>query len=195
MADEKKVVYGLSNVHYAVWDDETNSYGTPVHIPGAVSFTTTREGNNDNFFADNMPYVTFMTNGGYTGDLELAYAPAQMLIDLVGYIKADNGMVLEDSNAVAKTFALMFEVGSNTKPERCVFYNCTVSRPENDANTTTDSTEPDTQTLEFAAIPRQLPWKGATKNFVKGTLELSDETEALYNSFFTEVVLPETVKA
>lgn len=190
-----KVVYGLSNVHYAVWDDEKGEYGAPVHVPGAVSFTTTREGNNDNFFADNVPYVTFMTNGGYTGDLELAYGPAQMLVDLVGYIKAENGMVLEDSNATAKTFALLFEIGSNTNPERCVFYNCTLSRPEMDANTTTDSTEPDTQSFELAAIPRALPWKGSTKNFVKGTLEYSEATKALYESFFETVVLPESTGA
>ena len=187
-----KVVFGLSNVRYAVYNDDDQTYETPVAIPGAVSLSITREGNSDRFYADNIPYAAFETNGGYSGELEMAYVPDSVFVDLLGYIQGDNGLVVEDANASTKTFALMYEVNSNVSPDRFVFYSCTLSRPENDANTTTDSTEPDTQTMAITMIPREVEYGDGTLNVVKGhiTRPTSGPT-TVYDGFFTSVLLPE----
>lgn len=185
-----KVVFGIKNVHYAVWDEETGEYGTPVHVPGAVSLSITREGNNDTFYADNRPFASFITNAGYTGELEMAYGPAQMLIDLVGYKRASNGVVYEAADAVSKSFALLYEVDSNESAERFAFYNVTVSRPEGESNTTTDSTEPDTQTFEFTAIPREMTVGSETANVVKGWVVNEGDTAQAWADWYKSVQTP-----
>lgn len=188
----KKVVFGLSNVRYSIYDEDDGTYETPKHIPGGVSLSITREGNSDRFYADNMAYASFETNGGYSGDLEMAYVPDSVLIDLLGYIKDPNGLVFEPADAVAKTFALLYEVSSNISPDRFVFYNCTLSRPENDANTTTDSTEPDTQKMAISMIPRLFPYgDGKTISVTKGrvTRPTSGDTSK-FDGFFDAVMLP-----
>lgn len=189
-SESKKVVFGISNVHYAVWNDDTSTYGTPVHIPGAVKMSLTREGSSDTFHADNMPYATFMTNGGYTGELEMAYGPAQMLVDLLGYKKDSQGLVIEDAKAKAPSFAILYEVSSNKEDERFVFYECTMSRPENEANTKTDSTNPDTQTFEFTAIPHQFAYGSDTVEAVKAFVVNDAEGKTAYESFFDAVLTP-----
>lgn len=191
-----KVVFGIRNVHYAIYDSTAGTYGTPVAVPGAVKLALTREGNSDKFYADDGTYVAFETNAGYTGELEMAYAPAQMLIDLVGYVKDSHGIVIEDADAIGKPFALLYEVSSNVSPDRFAFYECTLSRPENEANTRTDSTDPDTQTLNVTMVPHQFPWgKDETKRVVKGYVTNDTEGASAFASWFTSVTVPTKASA
>ena len=195
MAETNRVLFGLSNVHYALWDEKSKKYGTPKAIKGAVSMSISREGDSSIFYADNVPYVSFQTNGGYSGDLNVAVVEDEVLIDLLGWEKDDHGMLIEDASAVAPTFALMYEVSSNTEPQRFVFYNCSVSRPENEANTKTDSTEPDTQTLNISMITRNFPYGSGTVDAVKGSITRSEENKTTYEGFMNEVLLPSMAAA
>lgn len=186
MADSKQVMFGLKNVHYAVIGDG-GSYGTPVHIPGAVSMSVSRAGEESTFHADNSPYFVFQKNSGYTGTLTMAKIPEDFLIAALGYVKDANGMLLEDSEVVAKQFALMFEIASNTDDERFILFDCTASRPEQDHNTTTDTTEVDTQELNFTAIPHEFAWGNEKKMFVQGVVKSGDTG---YADFFKTVATP-----
>lgn len=188
--DKEIVRFGLKNAHYAPWDATEKKFGTPVPIPGAVSMSISPEGSSTTFYADDKAYYTVSSNGGYTGTLEIAAIPDQMLIDVLGYIKDANGMILEDSDAVPSTFALLYEVASNEEPCRFAFYNCTLSRPSGDSNTKSDSIEVDTQSLEFTAIARTLAYGDGEKPFVKGHLPKTAETATAYESFFDAVLLP-----
>ena len=60
-----KVKYGLSNCYYAPLDEEQDTYGTPVAMPGAVSLSLDQEGETNNFRADNMDYYVSVSNNGY----------------------------------------------------------------------------------------------------------------------------------
>lgn len=189
--EQKKVIFGLKNVYYAVFNETQGSYGTPKHIPGGVSLSITREGNSDTFYADDAPYLAFETNAGYTGDLEMAYLPKDVYIDLLGYIEDSHHMVIEDSDAKPVRFALLYEVGSNLESERFVFYDCTLSRPENEANTKTDSTDPDTQTMAITMIPHEFAWgTNATKKITKAYIVNDTDGTTTYNAWFTQVTLP-----
>lgn len=195
MAKENRVVFGLKNVHYALWTpgdgDGDGTYGTPKPLPGAVSLSVSVEGDTNTFYADDIPYASFSTNGGYSGDLELATLEDDAAVDLLGYVVDDNGILLEDASAVPPTFALLFEVSSNTKPQRFAFYNCTLARPEMEANTRTDSTEPDTQTLNITMIARQLPYgDDGTIDVVKGSIVRTDESATVYDAWMTAVKMP-----
>lgn len=190
-----KVVFGLKNVHYAIWTPPAGStpgsFATPVAVPGAVNLSLTREGDENKFYADDVVYFSTETNAGYTADLELAYAPISMLKALAGYIEDANHIILEDSDAVPTQFALLYEVTSNDSNDRFVFYNCTLSRPENEASTKTDSTEPNTQKLSLVIAPLTLPYgTNATKNFVKGYVSNSGDMVTKYNAWFSAVQMP-----
>lgn len=196
MADTQKVVrFGLTNVYYAKLDESTGKYATPVRIPGAVTMSTSPEGESSTFNADNGAYYVTSANSGYTGSLEIATAEDQLYIDLLGYEKDKNGMIVEASDAISSPFALMFEISSNLKPQRFVFYSVTLSRPSTDANTMSDTVEPDTLTLEFTAISKDFEFGGETRPFVKGHLTKTDETATAYSSFFSAVPEPATVTA
>ena len=104
-------------------------------------------------------------------------------------------MLVEFTDATPATFALMFEVSSNVKPQRTVMYACTLSRPQSDANTTSDTIEPDTVSLDFTAIAVELEYGDTTRPAVKGTLTLTDTSKTAYNSFFTAVPTPTAISA
>lgn len=184
-----KVQFGLSNAHYAVYDESTGKYGTPVAIKGSVSLSLDAEGDSTKFYADNIAYFSTTKNDGYTGSLEIAYVEKQLQIDLLGN-EDDSGLLLEFSDSTAKSFALLFEIDGNINKQRTVLYNCTLSRPSTEADTTEGTVEPKTSSLDITAIGRDLTFKGSTRNVVKGVIDNSEANKDKYNSFYDAVVLP-----
>jgi len=187
MAELSKVRFGLSKAYYAVITD--NTYGTPVALPGAVSLSLNREGSDpEKFWADNIAYyVAPAVNGGYTGTLTLANVPQSFMVDVLGYIVDDNGMLVEVSDAATKSFALMYEVEGDADQKRYVFFNCTAQRVAAGANTKSDSTTPDTQDLEFTAIGKDFTLAGKTENVVKGSAVTADTA---FSTWYTAVPTP-----
>lgn len=61
---------------------------------------------------------------------------------------------METTSDTNSPFALIFQVEGDDDEELRLLYYCQVSRPPMNANTITDSTEPDTVTLDFTASPR-----------------------------------------
>lgn len=184
-----KVRFGLEKVYYALIGSD-GEYETPKPLPGAVSLTLDAEGSSSTFYADNMPYVAFTANAGYTGELELAYIEDSVAIDILGEVKAGNGVVYEDASALSKAFALLFQVGGNVNDKRYALYNCTAARPSKNANTTGDSIEPDTDTLSLTAIPAEVEIDGVAKKVVKGSVENTSEGATVYNAWYSAVTLP-----
>ncbi len=152
MAD--KVKFGIKNVHYAVMSEETPTFETPVPIPGAVSFSLEANGDTSPFYADNSQYFVTVANNGYTGDLEVALFPDSFLEDIFGYTQSTNDKVMiENAGIQPKSFALLFEEDGDTTGTKFVLYNCTCTRPSRSLSTTTETTEPQTQTVSITASP------------------------------------------
>lgn len=189
-----KVRFGLEQAYYALIQDD-GSFAAPVALKGAVSLTLNAEGNSSNFYADNCPYVTFSTNSGYTGELEIAVLEDKDAQALLGEVKAANGIVYEDADAQPAQFALLFQTDGNVHEKRYALYNCTLSRPSMNAKTTTDSTEPDTTTLSFTAIPLEMEIAGAKKKVTKGVIENDEAGKAIYDAWYTEVKTPAVAAA
>lgn len=188
MAELSKVRFGISKAYYAVLKSD-GSYETPVALPGAVGLTLSREGSEpQTFWADNVAYfVTPAANGGYTGTLTVALVPDKFKQDVLGEVVDDNGMQVEIADANGKSFALMYEVEGDADKKRYVFFNCTAQRVAAGANTKSDSTNPDTQDLEFAAIGKDFTFDGETKSVVKGSAE---EAATAFAGWYTEVPTP-----
>jgi phi13 family phage major tail protein len=177
-----KIKFGLKNVHYAVITetDGTITYGTPEPIPGAVNLTLDAAGESVQFYADDRVYFEENTNDGYTGNLEIALIPDDFRKDVLGEIEDANGALIENKDAKAKHFALLFEFDGDAKKTRHVLYYVLASRPSVAGATTTNIKEPQTETLNITARPA--PDTGDVKAKVP-------QGEAAYDDFYTAVYL------
>lgn len=192
---EQAVKFGLKNAYYALYDDTTGKYSTPKRLNGAVSLSISREGDESTFYADDIAYYSTISNAGYSGELEISTLKDEMRIDLLGQQADANGVLLESTDDVPPTFALLYEVSGNINNQRFAFYNCTLSRPETEANTKEDTVEPDTDTLEIRMISRAFTYGTDTLNLVKGSVLNTTETADTYNDWFNKVYEPTKASA
>lgn len=154
-----KVQFGIKNLTYSVITVGTTgyTYGTPVAVPGAVSLSVDVAGDQSTFYADNIPYYLSQSNNGYTGSIEIAKVPDALLIDIFGEVKDTNGVLLETAGAEAKAVALMFQIDGNEENDLFVFYNVALNRPGYSTTTISESKEPQTQSMDFTALPSSDP--------------------------------------
>lgn len=183
-----KVRYGIENVHYALAEED--GWAAPKPLKGAVSLSVETEGQSSTFYADNTAYAVFEANMGYSGELEVACLDDDVAVDLLGYTKDTKDGVFEASDSKPKEFALLFQVKGNDKDQKFAFYECTLSRPAMNANTASESIEPDTITLPFKAVPHEMVVGSATMKVVKYSMELSVGNATEYGAWFTEVKTP-----
>lgn len=149
-----KIKYGLKNVYYAVATiaaNNTATYDTPVAIPGAVNLSLEPQGDNVNFYADNIVYWVGNGNNGYQGDLEIARIPDSFKEDVLGMVVDAKDVLVEDMNAPIVHFALLFQFEGDEKATKHVMYNCTCSRASESGSTKNETIEPQTETLTITA--------------------------------------------
>lgn len=185
-----KIKYGLKNVYYAVAtiaSDGSATYATPVAIPGAVSLSLEPQGENTPFYADNIAYWIGVANNGYEGDLEIASVPDSFKTDVLGYKTSGNGLYVEDANAGAIHFALLFQFEGDVKATRHVMYNCTATRAAAAGNTKGENVEPQTETMTIKATTVYV--SALNTDVVKSETNEST-TDTIYNGWFTAVTLP-----
>lgn len=147
-----KVKFGLKNAYYAlatINEDGTATYGSPVRLPGAVSISLEPSGESTTFYADDQAYFVTGGNVGYSGELELALIPDDFRTAAMGEILAETGVIIENSDASPKPFALLFEFTTDDKAQKHVFYNCTATRPTISGQTKGESTEVSTETVKL----------------------------------------------
>lgn len=185
-----KVRYGIENVYYALVDPKTGKYGDPKALKGATALTTEAEGDSTSFYADDTKYAVFETNAGYTGTLTIASLEDEARVDLLGEVKDAMGGIYEASDSTPNAFAMMYKIKGNVCDQNFVFYEVTLSRPSQEANTTSDSTDPDTVELNFTAVPHEITIGTEVKKVTKYSMELSETNKEVYNGWFTEVKTP-----
>ncbi len=181
-----KVRFGLEKVYFAVEGETAGSYSDPVPVPGAVSMSLTPQGTNEKFYADNMPYLVIESNDGYQGDIEVAFLPDSLRTSILGDLTDDNGMIVEDSDAVGKKFALLFQILGDEANRRYAFFGCYLSRPTEVHKTKSNSITPDTQTLTLTATPVEFD----NVKCVKASLENTTATKTVYDAWYTAVTVP-----
>ena len=148
-----KKATGILNAHYAIYDPKTKVYGTPKPIKDLESLSITEtyaEGFN---YADNLRNIYLKELVG--ADLSLTFSSISRAIEaeLTGqkYLK---GEVAYSTNATAPQVALLFEkTYSDGTTDRIVYYNCKLSKDNENGETKTDSFNFVEDTLSGQAIP------------------------------------------
>lgn len=183
-----KVIYGLKNVHYSIFDASTGTYGQWKPIPGAVSLSSDADATQNDFYADDGVYATISASGKETGTIEFAAITDEMYTDLFNYEKDDStGLRYQLTEPSTVTVALGYETSGNEGKLRGVRYNVTFTAPSQSSNTMTDSTNPDTVSVNYTAIGRNFTVNGETKNVLKGHVE---EGTTAFNGFWGSVLTP-----
>jgi phi13 family phage major tail protein len=182
---KNKVRFGLKNCHYAkaTFDEDGNvTYATPVRLPGAVSLSLDPEGENENFYADDIVYYVLNNNAGYEGDLELALIPEEFLKDILHEEEDANGVLLENANSTFERFALLFEFTGDQNAIRHVFYCCSASRPSQEGDTKEDEKEVKTEELSIIA-------SALANGYVKAKSS-TNTSKAVYDDWYDAVYMP-----
>ena len=147
--------FNLKNVHYALLTTggTTPAWETPVPVPGAVTLTLDPQGEVTPIYADGIVYYQAVANNGYSGDLEMARYPDQMLKDVWGFEEVATDLVLiENANVEAKPFALLYQIDGDADKQFYCLYNCTGTRPGVGGTTTNENKEPQTQKSTISAV-------------------------------------------
>lgn len=184
MADTNKVKFGLKNVYFSkiTVTGGVYSYATPKAILGAVNLSLDASGDETTFFADDTKYYNVTNDTGYNGTLEVAKIAEDFFTDIFGFVADSNGVIFEDAEVEPAQFALLFEFSGDKNNTRHVLYNCTCSRPSMSSQTTTESKEPVTETMNITCSP--LPIDANGRRIVKAK-EVEGGSE--YSGWFNNV--------
>lgn len=194
MPDSNKIKFGLSDVHYALATETqdpttgawTTTYGAFKAIPGAVNLSLNAEGENSNFYADDIIYVVLGSNQGYSGDAEFALLPDYAEVDLLNRVIDDNGVISESAeNSIPPQFALTFKIKGDKSDRRYILYRCALTRPAISGSTKEQSITPATDSITITATPR--PDDGLT--YARTT---ENTPKAVYDAWNTTVYVPES---
>lgn len=176
-AVENKVTFGFKNVHIAPILN-TGDYGEIFKLNGGVNFEVDPEGDTISFAADDDPnYFTKNANNGYAGSLEVAAINEKFATEILGMIKDKNGVMIENSEAKIKEFAMMFEVDGDLQKRRNLFYRVIASRPSIKAKTNEESPEPEAIKMDIKAVKNK---NGDVRAYV-------DQDKETYNTFFDNI--------
>ena len=148
-----KKATGILNAHYAIYDPKTKVYGTPKPIKDLETLSITEtyaEGSN---YADNLRNIYLKELVGADLSLTFSSISREIEAEITGqkYLK---GEVAYSTNANAPQVALLFEkTYSDGTTDRIVYYNCKLSKDNENGETKTDSFNFVEDTLSGQAIP------------------------------------------
>lgn len=148
-----KKATGISNAHYAVFDPSKNVYGTPKPIIDLESISITESYAEGSNYADNLRNIYLKELVG--ADLSLTFSNISRAIEaeLTGQAY-DKGELAYSTSATAPQIALLFEkTYSDGSTDRVVYYNCKLSKDNENGETRTDSYNFVEDTLSGQAIP------------------------------------------
>lgn len=201
-----KVKFGLKNVNVFPLTETTSeqtgavtmSYGTGIKVPGAVNLTLdVDESEPEKFYADDgVYYVPAGASSGYTGNLEVAVIPDEVKLALMAFIKDASGVIVELAEAITKQFGMTFEISTDEKARRLIYYKCQFGRPSLAAATNTDTKTPQTDTAPITVLPtsRLFNLGGEERAVISGYTNAETDT-TVYNNWHTTPHLPSATPA
>ena len=151
-----KVKFGIEEIHlFPLVNDETMEYGSVIPLPGAINITlNAQEESADPFYADDgVYYLPAGQSSGYEGDLEVALFSDEVKLKLMSYVLDKANVMVEVADAIAKPFGMTFQIPTDEKARKLVFYKCQFGRIGVSAKTTEGSKTPETESANITVMP------------------------------------------
>lgn len=202
-----KVKFGLKNVHVFPLTETTDSqtgevsmsYDSAIAIPGAVNLSLdVSEESPDPFYADDgIYYVPAGSSSGYTGNLEVALMPDEVKTALMTFVKDAADVMIELKEATAKLFGMTFEIATDDKARKLVYYKCQFGRISLSASTNTDTKTPATDTTPITVMPTSelFDLGGTDKQSVISGYSTPDTDSTVYTNWHSSIHLPTAEEA
>lgn len=182
----KEGFFGLKNAHIA-WLEADGTYAAPIAVPGIRALKMKAEGSKEKKYADDNVYATLYSNQGFDGEAVFYNVADAIVAKMLGYEIDTNGAVVGITDGIPAHFALISEEQAiSGNPKRTVYYDCSISRPDNEAATKEDKVDLKEQTYSITAVPVTI----GGKTLDHSTLQKSTKNEAVFSTFFTKVYLP-----
>lgn len=193
-------IIGLRNIHIApiTGTDAQGfyTYGEPIKLMGAKSFTTTNEVSENQFYSDDVMDYYSKNTTSMSLEIEMAYITPEVEAMITGK-KLVNGVLVSGSSDNGSSFAIMYEMTTLELPVRRVIYDCILSRDEITSTTKTDSTEEQLVKLSGKAKPDGNGDFDAILDSNYAPTETAEQAkfDAAWAAFFTEVQTPAKIEA
>ena len=176
-----KKASGICNVHYAKW--EGNTLGTPKPIPGLESISVTENYAEGSNYADNLKNIYIKELVSADMSLQFSNISREIEADLTGQ-QYENGQMIYTTNAVAPNVALLFQKNySDGSYDNIVYYNCLLTKDNENGETKTDSFNFTGDSLSGQA----LPLKSGEIKYVISSEEAEGDSLTKLENFFTQV--------
>ena len=148
-----KKATGILNAHYAVYDPATKVYKTPKAIKDLESLSITESYAEGSNYADNLRNIYLKELVGADLSLTFSNISREIEAELTGQ-GFDKGEVAYSTNANAPRIALLFEkTYSDGSTDRIVYYNCKLSKDNENGESKKDSFNFVEDSLSGQAIP------------------------------------------
>ena len=154
--NENKVHYDLTNVHFApiTIEGDVVTFGKPEREYGAISMDLSPKGDTVNLRADAIDYYNAVSNNGYDGSIDFTQVSDSFRMKYLGYTMSEKDQVLiEDSQAEHKHFAMLYEFLGDKRHRRHVLYNGMANRPNEKGENKDNQKEADTESLPISFSP------------------------------------------
>ena len=198
-----KVKFGLKNVHFfPLTETESQgvysmSYGAAINCPGAVNLQLdVSDSEAEPFYADDsVYYLPAPKAGGYTGTLEVALIPDELKQKLMNYKVDEDGVMTEITETKTLYAGMTFEIETDDKARKLVYYKVQLGSPSLAANTTEDTKTPTTDTLPITVLPTNKTFTfgtgaDATVTTVISGYSTADTDATVYAGWHSEPHLP-----
>ena len=158
VADDNKVRFGLSGLHYAVIS-EVSSTGTPTYgawksLPLAVSLSTDLQSQKAVQYADDIAIYSTSSTTSISITLEVSRLSEDFKKDVLGWVEGNGGELIEPIGAITKKIALGVEFKGDSKKVRHVFFMCSIEdNDEGNGSTNTDNVSFANETITLTALP------------------------------------------
>lgn len=184
-------IIGCQQLHIAeVKTDNVSgaTFGTPTPVPAVIGIDITDNSENVTFYSDDVVEQVIPAFSGKEVTIELGYLSHE-IESLISGNTYENGVFIQNANATAKEFALLFRAPlSKGGFQYVTLYKGVLSRTESAYKTKEDSIEGQTVTLNGVFMP--LTYNGNVAMKANSTDEASAQTVA---KWFEEVQLAPAV--
>lgn len=181
--EKNKVKFGLSRIYYSkitTNEEGKRVYATPKPMIGAVSLSLEAQGESVEWYADNILFYASATNAGYQGNLEMARLTDEFRRDIYGDVMdSESGVQYERADAEPAHFAMLFQFEGDAHAVRHCLYDCVAARPAVASQTTSNTKEPQTSTIQITAAPLDT-------GIVKASTTDNTTTD-VYNAWFNQI--------